>query len=342
VPVDGVVLAVTMTASARTASTRDFRPTLVVLRALGLGDLLTAVPAWRALERAFRGYHRYLAAPRPLRPLVEMLGATHLPVQPLHRLPEIPITVAVNLHGRGPQSDEVLLERAPRELLAYAHPEVRATRDGPAWDGGEHETERWCRLLRAYGIDADASDLDVSFPSDSPTVGRIADTVDARTTIVHPGAAAPARRWPADRFAAVARAEREAGRRVVVTGSSEEKELAAAVVADAGLPRHALLAGRTDLRVLMALVTRVGRVVCGDTGMAHLATATRTPSVVLFGPTPPQRWGPPAGRAWHRVLWAGRNGDPHGHRTDPGLLEISVGDVVDALSTLPERPASAR
>jgi Glycosyltransferase family 9 (heptosyltransferase) len=341
VSVDGVVLAVTMTRSARTASARDFRPTLVALRALGLGDLLTAVPAWRALERAFRGYHRYIAAPRPLQPLVEMLGASHLPVQPLHRLPELPITVAVNLHGRGPQSDEVLLERAPRELLAYAHPDVGATHDGPAWDDDEHEAERWCRLLRAYGIDADASELDVSLPPAPASVGGIADIVDARTTIVHPGAAAPARRWPADRFAAVARAEREADRRVVVTGSNDERELAGAVVRDAGLPCHALLAGRTDLRGLMALVARAGRVVCGDTGVAHLATATRTPSVVLFGPTPPKRWGPPV-RPWHRVLWAGRDGDPHGLRADPGLLEISVGDVIDALATLPGRPAPAR
>jgi hypothetical protein len=331
----------TASPSAGTASGRDFRPTLVALRALGLGDLLTAVPAWRALERAFRGYHRCIAAPRALQPLVEMLGATHLPVQPLHRLPEIPITVAVNLHGRGPQSDEVLLERAPRDLLAYAHPEVRATHHGPGWDDGEHETERWCRLLRAYGIDADASDLDVPLPPAAPTVCGIVDTVDEHTTIVHPGAAAPARRWPADRFVAVARAEREAGRRVVVTGSSDEKELAAAVVGGAGLPRHALLAGSTDLPLLMVLVGRAGRVVCGDTGVAHLATAIRTPSVVVFGPTPPDRWGPPAGRPWHRVLWAGRNGDPHGRQADPGLLEISVGDVVDALSTLPERPASA-
>jgi ADP-heptose:LPS heptosyltransferase len=320
-----------------TASTRDFRPTLVALRALGLGDLLTAVPAWRALERAFRGYHRYIAAPRALRPLVELLGASHLAVQALEPLPDLSITVAVNLHGRGPQSDKILLERGSCQLLAYAHPDVPATRDGPEWDDDEHETERWCRLLRAYGIDADPSDLDVSVP---PAATDVAGTVDARTTVVHPGAAAPARRWPADRFAAVARAEREAGRRVVVTGSAAEKDVAAAVVSGAGLPNDALLAGGTDLRALMVLVAGAGRVVCGDTGIAHLATATGTPSLVLFGPTPPDHWGPPAGRPWHRALWAGRRGDPHARAVDAGLLEISVGDVVEALDTLPERPVT--
>jgi len=75
-------------------------------------------------------------------------------------------------------------------------------------------------------------------------------------------------------------------------------------------------------------------VVCGDTGVAHLATAFATPSVVLFGPTPPDRWGPVTDGP-HRVLWAGREGDPHAADADPGLVEIPVDAVLDALATLP-------
>jgi hypothetical protein len=83
-------------------------------------------------------------------------------------------------------------------------------------------------------------------------------------------------------------------------------------------------------------------VVVGDTGVAHVATAVRTPSVVLFGPEPPSRWGPPPDRPWHAALWAGRLGDPHGLDTDPGLLELGVVDVLlaarhvrDAFGSLP-------
>jgi hypothetical protein len=52
--------------------------------------------------------------------------------------------------------------------------------------------------------------------------------------------------------------------------------------------------------------------------------------VLLFGPTPPSWWGPPA-RAEHRVLWTGHRGDPHGTAPDPGLLAISVRAVVTAV-----------
>jgi len=69
-------------------------------------------------------------------------------------------------------------------------------------------------------------------------------------------------------------------------------------------------------------------VLCGDTGVAHLATAFGVPSVLLFGPTPPAEWGPPPDRAQHVVIHRGTRGDPHGGAPDPGLLAISVDDVL--------------
>jgi hypothetical protein len=64
--------------------------------------------------------------------------------------------------------------------------------------------------------------------------------------------------------------------------------------------------------------------------------------VVLFGPTPPALWGPPADRPWHRALWAGTGGDPHGRLPDPGLLAITAGQVLEALGDLPPAPGRAR
>ena len=309
-------------------------PLLVVLRALGLGDLLTALPALDALARAFPDHRRVLAAPAPLAPLAELSGTVHAsvatePLRPLSdRLHEA--DVAVNLHGRGPASHRVLSASRPRRLVAFHHPTVAATASSPRWSSDEHEVARWCRLLEESGIPADRSRLALPHPGPPP------HGMPESATVVHPGAAFPARRWPAERWAAVARHEVGEGRAVVVTGGPDEVALAGAVAAMAGLPGPAVLAGRTDLLGLAAVVAAAGRVACGDTGVAHLATALATPSVVLFGPEPPSRWGPPPERPWHRALWAGRTGDPHGAVPDPGLLELQVADVAAALDTLPE------
>ena len=307
------------------------QPRLLVLRALGLGDLLTGVPALRALGDGFPDHRRTLACPRELEPLALLTGAvdavadTAGPFRPsADPAPEL----AVNLHGRGPQSHRALLELDPARLVAFACPEAGVDR-GPAWAEDEHEVHRWCRLLGESGISADRSQIDL----DPPSI-RVPEPLRG-LTIVHPGAAAPARRWPPERFAAVARAQAAEGRRVVVTGGRRERELAAEVARLAGLPSVAVLAGRTGLRDLAALVAAAERVVCGDTGMAHLATAFRTPSVVLFGPVAPSRWGPPPDRPWHRALWGGRRGDPHAAVVDPGLLSIEVADVLEALADLP-------
>ncbi|GAA4098209.1 glycosyltransferase family 9 protein [Actinomadura miaoliensis] len=308
---------------------------MLVLRALGLGDLLTAVPALRALRRALPGRRLTLAAPAALAPLAELTGAVDdvLPARGLHPLPPCgPVDLAVNLHGRGPQSHRVLRDLHPVRLLAFAHPQVPDV-TGPPFDpprgGEEHEVTRWCRLLASSGFDPDPRDLGLPAPGrPSPAPGAV---------VVHPGAGYPARRWPPERFARVAAALRADGHRVVVTGGPDETGLAARVAGAAGLDPSDDLSGRTGPLDLAALVAHARLVVCGDTGTGHLATAYRTPSVLLFGPTSPAAWGPPPGRAAHRVLWAGRRGDPHGLEPDPGLLEISVPDVLDAARGTLER-----
>jgi ADP-heptose:LPS heptosyltransferase len=316
-------------------------PPVVVLRALGLGDLLTVVPALKALADAFPRHPRLLAVPTALAPLARCTGAVDEVVpaegldQPLSRLLH-GAALAVNLHGRGPESHNLLLATGPRRLLAFAHPAVPGSSQGPRWRTDEHEVARWCRLLEESGIAADPGRLGIELPPGPLPQGA------RGATLVHPGAGSPARRWPAERFAAVARAEARAGRPVVVTGGPDEAALAHEVAAGAGLPRAAVHAGRQSVLALGRLVAAADRVVCGDTGVGHLATALGTPSVVLFGPTAPALWGPPADRPWHRALWAGTSGDPHGQLPDPGLLAIEVDQVREALGDLPAAPERAR
>ncbi len=291
----------------------------LVYRPLGLGDLLTAVPALRGLRRALPDHQIVLATQGWLRPIVDLIAAVDrlLPTEELGPV-NGPFDIAVNLHGRGPESASIVAATRPRRLIAFAGSHVD-------WRPDEHEVQRWCRLLHEHDIPCDPTDLDLVAP------GNV--RVRHGATVVHVGAKDPARRWPPQRFSAVARALPD----VVVTGSTNERPIAERVAAGADLPPERVLAGRIDLRQLAALTATANAVISGDTGIQHLATAFATPSVVLFGPVPPSEWGPPPQRRQHVALWAGRRGDPHGRRVDPGLLQIGVDHVLAAYAGLADR-----
>ncbi len=255
------------------------RPRLLALRALGLGDLLTGLPALRALRDGFPAHELVLAAPRALAPLALASGAVDV-VSDVNgidaaalagRLPAGPWDLAVNLHGRGPQSSRQLLALVPRRLVAWGCPQAGV--DGPVWRCDEHEVSRWCRLLSEVGIPADASRIDLTLPVE-PT-GPVEPAGPERpvgATVIHPGAAAPSRRWPAARWALVAAAEAASGRRVLVTGSSAEAPLVAAVIA-----ASAQLAQRSGVESAHRDMVGVDGLVGADvmTLAAHVAVAGR-------------------------------------------------------------------
>ncbi len=317
---------------------------VLVLRALGIGDLATAVPALRGLRAARPTEEIVLGAPAWLEPLARLTGAVDrvLPVDNLSvpRLLVAPPRLAVNLHGKGPQSHRLLAGTCPERLLAFACP-AADFRDGPQWTAQEHEVHRWCRMLAWYRIVACANDLMLHQPAAPPLARDV--------TIVHPGAKDPARRWGPARFAQVAERLERDGHTVVVTGAPAERWLAGKVAELAGLPAGRALAGRTDVGGLAALVAHARLVVSGDTGVAHLATGYRTPSVLLFGPTPPAWWGPLIDRDLHRVIWHGerivapsRLGPRAGwRRPDPALAAISVDEVLAAVRDVGPRVDAA-
>jgi hypothetical protein len=258
-----------------------------------------------------------------------------------------PPDVVVNLHGRGPQS------HARLDALAGARPVRRIGHAAPGWDGpawaddpARPERRRWCDLLAASGLvdeaiaAAAADDLRLPTPAlprastalsaCSPELLAPSDRKATPSTpgavVVHPGAAFGAKRWPVERFAAVAAALAGDGHRVVVTGGREEAALTAQIAAVSG---GLDLAGRTSIGELLALVAGARLVIAGDTGIAHVATAFGVPSVTLFGPVGPEQWGPPPDRR-HVVLTdaAVRRGDRFADEPDPALLAVGTSDVL--------------
>lgn len=305
---------------------------VLVLRALGLGDALTAVPALRGIRRLSPGRRLVLACPPAAGHLLRELGVIDevLPLPGLVALPRVPAGMtAVNLHGRGPASHRLLQALRPRRLIAFGCAE--AAHPGPQWRADEHEVDRWCRLLSHAGAPCSRADL---------RLRPRAEADDERTrragtgiVVLHPGAASAARHWPAGRWRQVAAALAGQGRRVQVTGSAAEAGLGRAVAT--GLDGVEDRTGRYTLMQLSALVREADLVLSADTGVAHLATGWCTPSVVLFGPVPPQRWGPAIDGDLHTVLWHGDPealawGDPHAQTLDPRLERVCVNEVLEA------------
>lgn len=260
---------------------------VLALRAAGLGDLLTAVPALRsAASVGAQGVE--LAAPRWLHPLAPLLPGVSgvVDVEGLAPQTDLSGKVVFNLHGRGPQSHSALLEKAPRDLVAFRCPQVWEF--GPAWftdEPDEPERHRFARLLEWVGVSCDAEDVAIRRPAAPPVVR---DAV-----VLHVGGTDAQRRWPAESFAALARRLGPAD--VVITGGPGDLVIAQRTAALAGLDTDRVLAGRLALDEFAAVIAGARLVVSGDTGGAHLAHAYGTPSVVVFGPSSPGQWGPPAG-----------------------------------------------
>ncbi|MDI6942257.1 MULTISPECIES: glycosyltransferase family 9 protein [Microbacterium] len=300
------------------------RPIVLALRALKLGDLLVAVPALHGLRRAHPDHEVVLAAPGWLAPVAALVGSVDalLPTPGLDDplpLDAGIVDVAANLHGNGPESRALIDALGARVRIVHRSP---SDPDGPEWLDGILERRRWARLVSAYGAIADEDDVAIALPSTaSPAPGA---------AVLHVGAFYGSRQWPVDRFAAVARALRSDGLRIVLTGGAADRERAEAVASAAGLDEDAVLADRTRLDELAALVADASVVVSADTGAAHLASAYRTPSVVVFGPAPVEEWGPPEGPHIALTDPAARRGDAFAATPDPALLAVQADEVIAA------------
>jgi heptosyltransferase-2 len=117
---------------------------------------------------------------------------------------------------------------------------------------------------------------------------------ERRFAILGPGAAyGPAKRWSAERFAALGRQLAARGLAVLVCGSASERVVCEGVAAAAGTEARSL-AGVTGLPVQGALCARAALAVSNDSGLAHLAAAAGAPTVVVFGSTS-SAWTAPLG-----------------------------------------------
>jgi ADP-heptose:LPS heptosyltransferase len=151
-----------------------------------------------------------------------------------------------------------------------------------------HQVDRNLNLVERLGFAPGDPRLEIAIPAESHAVveqrlRRLGVGAFDQVAVVHPGASARARRYPAERYGEVAALLCERGWDVLLTGSERETDQLDAVCATAGenLPRL------TDLTIrdYAALIAHSSVVVCGNTLPMHLADATGTPVVALYSGT---------------------------------------------------------
>ena len=321
---------------------------IAVLRGGGLGDLMFALPAVAALKAAYPGATVTLLG-TPVH--AELLSQTAGPVDETVILPfsegvrpgpeddgELErffadmstrnFDLAVQLHGGGRYSNPFLLRLGARHSVGTRTPDAVPLERTVPYLYYQHEPLRALEVAGfagapPLGLEARLEPLpefrqqlaqDLAVESGASGNGRV--------VVIHPGATDPRRRWPAERFAAVARRAADDGFRVYVVGDRSEKELAETVVElavehapdgrpavepNAGRPAVESLAGKLSLGELAALLAGSSVVVANDSGPRHLAQALGTPTVGVY-------WvgnainAAPLGRSLHRVHlgWATR------------------------------------
>jgi ADP-heptose:LPS heptosyltransferase/O-antigen ligase len=113
------------------------------------------------------------------------------------------------------------------------------------------------------------------------------------------------KQWPVENFRALADELLKRGRQVILTGSSAagDQECVAALLDLARPPSLLNVAGRLDLNQLAAIMGRAALYIGPDTSISHLAAASGIPSLIIFGPTNPVRWGPLPARATSQVVF---------------------------------------
>lgn len=327
-----------------------------VFRALMLGDLLCATPALRALRAAYPqaeiayiglGWARELVQRLPMVDrFIEFPGFPGLPEagSDVSRLPDFlqlmqrePLDLLLQMHGSGRIVNPLIAACGARRTAGFYEPGAFCP-DGDlytAWPREGHEVHRLLGLLDHLGIARCGEALEFPLkPQDFFDLMALWPEAGANAPYicVHAGSQLPSRRWPVQRFAAVA--DRLAGRgyTIVLTGGPGEAALAAELQSLMTKP-CVNLAGRTSLWTLGALVARARLVLCNDTGISHIAAALATPSVVVASGSDVARWRP-LGRGSHHVLWQAMECRPCHHAQCPNgqacALAVGVAEVAAA------------
>lgn len=277
---------------------------IAVLRANALGDLLLALPALDSLRNAYpdaritllaRAWHADLLSGRPgpvddviaLPPVTGVSEAAEGHPAPdglFYELRRHRFDLAVQIHGGGRNSNPFVRRLGARVTAGLCSPDAERLDRWLPYVYYQHEVLRYLEVAALVGGRPPGGATDAFEPrlavtdADRAEVAHVLGEPPPGLVALHPGASDPRRRWPAERFAAVAD---RLGRPVVVTGTGKERDLVEEVTAATRAPSTPVV-DMLSIGGLAALYERCALVISNDTGPRHLAAAVGTPTIGIY------------------------------------------------------------
>lgn len=187
------------------------------------------------------------------------------------------------------------LARIPRRRGTVIHARALMVNDGVRFDKGfdnKHQAIEYLKLVNAP-LDSDLSNTGFA-PEAAELPEEFASKVSSSTCVaIIPGAArGDSKRWPFYAEAAKLMLTKNPELKFFICGSPNEAPLCEQVANDIGADSATSLAGKTNLAQFATVLRKVKLVLCNDSGGMHLASASGTPVVAMYGLTSPVKTGP--------------------------------------------------
>jgi heptosyltransferase-2 len=296
---------------------------ILILRGGALGDFIVTLPAigllrsrWPAAHIALIGNIRAAALATGGPCLAAAYDQNEVRWAPLFSSDPLPGELADFLRSFDlvlnfwPDPDGALAAQFAQ--LGFGDDNTRRFLSASAQPALAPAARHFCSPLRELGLTTN------DFRSRLPLTGQTTVTREAPIAL-HAGSGSPRKNWPVDLWLELGRRlHRDHGAPLLFCGGEADEALRAPLAEGlAGIPHT--FAWNLPLRTLAGQLARCRLFVGHDSGVSHLAAATGTPCVLLFGPTDPAMWAPPGPHV--TVIQRG-----------PTLDEITVADVEAAVA----------
>lgn len=164
----------------------------------------------------------------------------------------------------------------------------------PEFVPDQHEIDKNFKLLEWLSISTEdrtpvvyPDEFDEQYVEDVLLKQKVSN--GSKIAVIHPGAGNSLRFWPTERYVEVGKYLSKKGFKIVLTGTEKEKILTSKI--KEMFPVAVELSGMLSILQVASLLRRANMLICPDTGIMHLASCTKTPTIALIGPGNPLQIG---------------------------------------------------